>query len=118
MFAESLIESAAGDHSTNRGWTTIASIALQVMLLSALAISPIVYPAMAVQTRTQGTVILHALISKDGSIESLQVVSGHPFLARAALDAVRQWRYRPYILNGQPIEVETQVTVNFTLGKD
>lgn len=231
MFADSLLESAGDHRRTNRGWTTIASLALQVMVLSALAIGPIlypealslarrtpdipifssapkpvpiisamhagssaltpsaiplrigsihygparprsegneisppnvgplvgsgpnldlasnfraplvnlperttplrlshmdpgslvrdvkpVYPEIAVRTRTQGTVVLHALISKDGSIESLQVVSGHPFLARAALEAVRQWRYRPYLLNGQPIEVETQITVNFTLG--
>jgi protein TonB len=75
-----------------------------------------VYPRIAVESRTEGTVILHALISREGTIESLQVVSGHPFLAHAAVDAVRQWRYRPYILNGEPVEVETQITVNFRLG--
>lgn len=75
-----------------------------------------VYPRIAVESRTEGTVILHALISREGAIESLQVVSGHPFLAHAAVDAVRQWRYRPYILNGEPVEVETQITVNFHLG--
>lgn len=75
------------------------------------------YPQIAIQTRTQGTVELHAIISKEGTIESLQLVSGHPFLSRAALDAVRQWRYRPYLLNGQPVEVDTQITVNFTLDK-
>ena len=76
-----------------------------------------VYPPIARQSGTEGMVVLHAFISREGSIESLQVVSGHPFLARAALDAVRQWRYRPYVLNGQPVEVETQITVNFTLGR-
>jgi protein TonB len=75
-----------------------------------------VYPPLARTTRTQGTVILQAIISRDGVIEQLQLISGHPLLAPAAIDAVRQWRFRPYILNGQPIEVETEITVNFTLG--
>jgi periplasmic protein TonB len=73
------------------------------------------YPPLAVQTRTQGQVVLRAVISREGAIEKLQVVSGHPLLVRAALEAVRQWRYRPYVLNGEPVEVETQVTVNFVL---
>lgn len=73
------------------------------------------YPPLAIKARIQGTVILHALISREGVIENLQVVSGHPMLAPAALAAVRQWRYRPYSLNGEPVEVETQVTVNFVL---
>src|SRR5438445_13876654 len=71
------------------------------------------YPPLAVQTRTQGQVVLRAVITREGTIENLQVVSGHPLLVRAALEAVRQWRYRPYVLNGEPVEVETQVTVNF-----
>jgi protein TonB len=74
-----------------------------------------VYPPLARSTRTQGPVLLTALISKEGRVEELQVVSGHPFLAKAALDAVRQWRYRPYLLNGQPVEVQAQITVNFVL---
>jgi protein TonB len=61
----------------------------------------------------QGEVKLHALIAKDGTIQSLSVTSGHPMLAQAALVAVRQWRYRPYVLNGQAVEVETFITVNF-----
>jgi periplasmic protein TonB len=73
------------------------------------------YPRMAIMTRTQGVVLLHAIIGRDGSIKQLQVVSGHPLLIQAALDAVQQWKYRPYLLNGEPVEVETQVTVNFTL---
>jgi protein TonB len=56
------------------------------------------------------------VISRDGAIENLQVLSGHPMLVQAAVQAVRQWRYRPYVLNGEPVEVETQVTVNFVLG--
>ena len=75
-----------------------------------------VYPPPARQARIQGTVLLEAIIGKDGSIENLRVVSGHPMLAPAALEAVRQWRYRPYMLNREPVEVETQITVNFVLG--
>jgi hypothetical protein len=60
-------------------------------------------------------IVLRAIISRTGAIENLQVTSGHPRLVGAALDAVRQWRYRPYILNDEPVEVETQVTVNFSL---
>ncbi len=74
------------------------------------------YPQLARQARIQGTVVLQAEISKSGDIINLQVVSGHPMLAPAALDAVKQWKYKPYILNGEPVEVDTQITVNFTLG--
>jgi len=70
---------------------------------------------LARQVRVQGTVVLRAVISREGTIENLQVLSGHPLLVRAAMDAVRQWRYRPCVLNGEPVEVETQVTVNFVL---
>jgi periplasmic protein TonB len=73
------------------------------------------YPPLAIQTRTQGRVVLQAVISREGRIENLQVISGHPLLVKAAIDAVRQWRYRPYVLNGEPVEVETQLTVNFVL---
>ena len=73
------------------------------------------YPALARQVRVQGLVVLRAMISRDGAIENLQVLSGHPLLVPAALDAVRQWRYRPYVLNGEPVEVETEVKVNFVL---
>jgi len=73
------------------------------------------YPPLARQARIQGIVILRAIISREGRIEKLQLVSGHPMLVQAAIDAVRQWRYRPYLLNDQPVEVETQITVNFTL---
>jgi protein TonB len=73
------------------------------------------YPPLARTARVQGSVILAAVIGKDGTIQNLHVISGHPLLTQAALDAVRQWRYRPYILNGEPVEVDTQVTVNFTL---
>lgn len=74
-----------------------------------------VYPPLARQARIQGTVILKVHISKAGDVEDVQLVSGHPMLAPAAIEAVKQWKYRPYLLNGQPIEVETQIQVNFTL---
>ena len=73
------------------------------------------YPPLARQARIQGNVVLQAEISKDGSIENLRLVSGHPMLAPAAIEAVKQWRYKPYFLNGEPVEVETQVTVIFSL---
>jgi protein TonB len=74
-----------------------------------------VYPPLARQARIQGAVELRAIISKSGTIENLVVVRGHPMLSAAAIEAVRQWRYRPYVLNGEPIEVETEITVNFLL---
>jgi protein TonB len=73
------------------------------------------YPPLARQARVQGIGVLRAVISREGKIGSVLVVSGHPLLVKSALDAVRQWRYRPYYLNSEPVEVETQVTVNFTL---
>ena len=75
-----------------------------------------VYPPLARNARIQGRVVLVAVISKAGTIEKLHALSGHPMLVPAAVDAVSQWRYRPYILNSQPVDVETQITVNFTLG--
>jgi protein TonB len=74
-----------------------------------------VYPPLAKQTRIFGTVKLHAIIAKDGSIQQLEVVSGHPLLVQAALDAVRQWRYSPTLLNGEPVEVDTTIDVIFSL---
>jgi protein TonB len=71
------------------------------------------YPPLAKQARIQGVVVMTALIDKGGNVQNLQVVSGHPLLAPAAIEAVKQWRYKPFLLNGQPVEVETTVTVNF-----
>lgn len=73
------------------------------------------YPALARQARIQGVVVLTAIIDKNGSIQNLQLVSGHPLLAPAAIEAVKQWRYKPFLLNGQPVEMETTVTVRFQL---
>jgi protein TonB len=71
------------------------------------------YPPLAQQARIQGVVVLTAIIGKDGNIQNLQVVGGHPMLAPAAIEAVKHWRYKPFLLNGQPVEVETTVTVTF-----
>jgi protein TonB len=73
------------------------------------------YPPLARQARIQGTVKLTAVIAKDGSIQELEVMSGHPLLVPAAMQAVRQWQYKPTLLNGQAVEVVTQIDVNFTL---
>ena len=75
-----------------------------------------VYPAIARAAHVQGTVVLHAIISKDGTVQQLQLVSGPPLLVNAAMDAVRQWRYSPTELNGEPVEVDTTIQVVFTLG--
>ena len=74
-----------------------------------------VYPVLAKMARVQGAVVLRAVISQQGTIEGLAVISGPPALVEAAVEAVRQWRYRPYYLNDEPVEVDTQVTVNFVL---
>jgi protein TonB len=73
------------------------------------------YPDDARAQRIQGAVELKALVDKDGNVANLQLMSGHPALASAAIEAVKQWKYRPYLLDGTPIEVETTVIVNFTL---
>jgi len=74
-----------------------------------------VYPPLAKQARIQGTVRFQAIIGKDGSIQNLQLISGHPLLVPSATDAVKQWVYQPTLLNGEPVEVVTQIDVNFTL---
>ena len=75
-----------------------------------------VYPAIAKAAHVQGAVILHAIISKQGTIENVSVISGNGMLVSAARDAVMRWRYKPYILDGEPAEVETSITVNFSFG--
>jgi protein TonB len=74
-----------------------------------------VYPPLAKQARIQGVVRLNAIINKEGLIEQLSAVSGHPLLIPSALEAVKKWRYKPTLLNGEPVEVVTQIDVNFTL---
>jgi protein TonB len=73
------------------------------------------YPAQARRDRVQGTVVLQAVIGKDGSVLNVHALRGNPILIQAAVDAVKQWRFKPYTLNGEPVESETQVNVNFTL---
>lgn len=73
------------------------------------------YPSQARQAHIQGTVVLQVVIGKDGTVQNLHVLSGHPMLNQAAMDAVRKWRYKPYRLNGEPVEADTQINVNFTL---
>jgi protein TonB len=75
------------------------------------------YPVLARMSRTEGVVEFEAVISKEGTIEELQVIKGHPLLVKAALDAVRQWRYQPTLLNREPIEVVTEITVDFRLAE-
>lgn len=75
------------------------------------------YPPLAKQARVQGTVRFQAIIGKDGTIQNLQLISGHPLLVPAATDAVKQWLYKPTLLNGEPVEVVTQIDVNFTLSQ-
>jgi protein TonB len=74
-----------------------------------------VYPKLAIISHTEGTVLLTAVIDTQGRVTQLRTLSGHPLLIAAAVNAVQEWRYKPYILNGQPVEVETQVSVVFTL---
>ncbi|MDP9339383.1 MAG: TonB family protein [Acidobacteriota bacterium] len=75
------------------------------------------YPPLARQTRISGTVRLHAIIGKNGQVEQLEVMSGHPLLVQAALDAVRQWKYQATTLNGEPVEVDTTIDVIFSLNQ-
>lgn len=76
-----------------------------------------VYPAEAKEKHIEGAVVLKAIISKEGAVENLQILSGPKELCISALDAVREWRYRPYVLNGDPTEVETTITVTYSLEK-
>src|SRR5271167_2303527 len=85
---------------------------LQSLLIS--EVQPI-YPSLAQQAHVQGLVVLRAVIGKQGTVQSLQLVKGHPLLVNASMDAVKQWRYRPYYLNGRPVEVDTTINVNFSL---
>ena len=75
------------------------------------------YPPLAKMARIQGTVRLDAIISKDGTIQDLRVLSGHPLLVKSALEAVQRWRYQPTLLNGEAVEVATEIDVNFTLAE-
>jgi len=73
------------------------------------------YPMQARQLRIEGAVQVEATISKEGNVSNVKVLGGHPILARAATEAIKQWKYRPYLLNSTPVEIETQITINFKL---
>ena len=75
------------------------------------------YPVIAREARVEGSVVLKAIIAKDGTIQHLQLVSGNPLLVSSAINAVKEWRYQPYLLNGTPVEVETNITIYFHLGE-
>jgi TonB family protein len=96
---------------------TIGRVPLAAEAAQNLVITKVVptYPMLARQAHIQGAVVLQADISKDGSVESLRAISGHPLLIPSAIDSVKQWKYKPYLLNGEPVPVQTQITVNFTL---
>jgi periplasmic protein TonB len=100
-------------HEAPKGPIHISSTQLSVPIFRATP----VYPAIARAAGVQGTVMLQATISKMGTIENLRVVNGSPMLQQAAMDAVKQWRYRPFLLNGEPVEVETTINVVFSLGR-
>jgi len=103
--------------------TTPASTPKRVRVPARLAEANLVYdvapkyPPEAGRGRIEGTVVLMAVIGKDGTVRDVRVESGLPLLAEAAIEAVKQWRYRPYLLNGDPVEVDSQITINFNLSK-
>jgi len=114
-------EGVAGVVSNTPGNQTSPAVPLRVRVSSGVAqglllskVNPI-YPDEAREERIQGVVVLQATIDKEGNVANLQLISGHPLLAPPAIEAVKQWKYRPYLLNGTPVEVNTQVQVNFTL---
>jgi TonB family protein len=105
----------AGSDSTPSKAPKQLSVSSDVMAGNLLTKTPPTYPPAAKKARIQGTVVLSAVIGKDGNIESLRVLSGPQQLQQSALDAVRQWRYRPYLLNGDPVEIKTTVNIVYNL---
>jgi len=112
----------AFDSMSSKGPKVQAAVPKKVNISAGVAVGMLVqktvpvYPPIAKAARVSGTVVLQATISKSGSIQDLKVISGPAMLQSAALDAVRTWRYRPYLLNNEPVEVETTINVIFTLG--
>jgi protein TonB len=103
--------------STSAAKPALGSIRISQGISQGLVIKKVapVYSATALQLRKEGTVELMATISKDGAVTSVQVLKGDLLLAKSAVDAVKQWKYRPYLLNGEPVEIQTQIMVNFKL---
>ena len=104
------------NRSNSSSLTTRIRLGGQVQAAKLISEPQAIYPALARQARIQGTVVLHAIIGKEGHVNELHVISGHPLLIQAALDAVKQWRYQPTVLNDQPVEVDTTISVIFVLG--
>jgi periplasmic protein TonB len=95
--------------------TAVQRVRVSQGVINGLLVSQVkpTYPRLAQQARVQGDVVLKAIIDKQGNVQHLQVLSGHPLLAPAAIAAVQHWHYKPFLLNGEPVEVETTITVNF-----
>jgi TonB family protein len=106
----SAVKSSRGEDSLRR--VRVSAGVAQGLLIH--RVNP-VYPPDARHARIQGTVVMRAVIGKDGHLQELHILTGDATLAKAATDAVQQWRYKPYVLNGEPVEIETQITINFTL---
>ena len=100
---------------TNLAQPTLATLKISQGVSQGLLIKRVQpqYPQAALAVHAQGTVQIEATVNKQGSVVNPRVLSGDPLLARAALEAVRQWRYKPYFLDGQPVEIQTQITINF-----
>jgi protein TonB len=96
---------------------TLVRLSKGVVAAKALYQPKPVYPQLAIMARIQGTVVLQAIIGKDGTVQDLKVLSGHPLLVRAAIDAVKTWRYQATLLNDEPVDVLTEIDVNFMLSE-
>jgi TonB family protein len=112
---DSTLSGLMSSASTNVPKPTLATVRISQGVSQGLLIKRVQpkYPQAALAVRAQGAVQIEATINKEGNVTNLKVLSGDPVLARAALEAVRQWRYKPYYLDGAPVEIETQITVNF-----
>jgi TonB family protein len=112
---DSTLSGLMSSASTNVPKPTLATVRISQGVSQGLLIKRVQpkYPQAALAVRAQGAVQIEATINKDGNVTNLKVLSGDPVLARAAVEAVRQWRYKPYYLDGAPVEIQTQITVNF-----
>jgi TonB family protein len=114
--AASAPASASVDSRTATGGSGSERVQLSPQTAQNVTVSvPPDYPLLARQMKVQGAVSLQALISRDGSIQELQILSGPGILATAAREAVKQWHFKPYLQNGQPVETQARITVNFTI---
>ncbi|MGO9402529.1 MAG: energy transducer TonB [Terriglobales bacterium] len=110
-----VISSKSNTSQSNSGLPQRVSLPQEVSKGLLIKKVPAQYPPLAQQARIQGRIDLDVLISKEGHIQNIRLISGHPMLAPAAINAVKQWQYKPYLVNGQPVEVETEITVVFEL---